>query len=45
MDRWKNQLNALGTNAFDFAQRISSELTAETETDPSTELQVFIHKH
>lgn len=40
MDRWKNQLNAIGSNAFEFAQRISSELTAETETDPNTELQV-----
>ncbi|KAI6201377.1 hypothetical protein M3Y96_00835400 [Aphelenchoides besseyi] len=39
MSRWRDQLNAVGSNAFDFVQRISNELATESEIDPATELQ------
>lgn len=39
---WKDQFNAVRSNVFDFAERVKTELTAENELDPSTELQVFL---
>lgn len=40
MSRWRDQLNSVGSNAFDFVQRISSELTTEDDVDPNSQLQV-----
>ncbi|CAD5221825.1 unnamed protein product [Bursaphelenchus xylophilus] len=44
MSGWRNQLNSVGNNAFDFVQRISSELAAETPIDPSSELDYHKQK-
>ncbi|CAD5215862.1 unnamed protein product [Bursaphelenchus okinawaensis] len=44
MSGWRNQLNNVGSNAFDFVQRISNELAAETPLDPSSELDYHKQK-